>query len=96
MSYSFTVLAADKAAAKEAVAAEFAKVVANQLVHAKDQAAVLSNAGAVIDLLGDDKDNQDVRVSCNGWVTWTGADASVLTAVSVGCSASHVDRPAAV
>ena len=93
MSYSFNVKAANKAAAKEAVAAKFAEVVAAQLVHEKDQAAVLANAGAVIDLLADD-DTKDVSVSCNGYVSWPGPDASALNSVSVACSASHAARPA--
>lgn len=91
MSYSFNVRGANKAAAKEAVAMKFAEVVAGQLVHEKDQAAVLSNAGAAIDLLADD-DTKDVSVSCNGYVSWPGPDASLLNSVSIACSANHAVR----
>ncbi len=91
MSYSFTVKAANKAAAKEGVVAEFAKVVATQLVHEKDQAAVLANAFTIIELLAED-DTKDVLVSCNGYISWAGPDASVLTSVNIACSASHATR----
>ncbi|UIF87971.1 hypothetical protein [Cupriavidus sp. UYPR2.512] len=68
MSYSFRVLAAGKDEAKAAVEVEFDKVVGSQPVHARDRAAVLANANAVIDLLDDD-DAKDVSVTCGGYVS---------------------------
>lgn len=94
MSYSFNVKAADKAAAKEAVAAKFDEmVVAQQPIHARDRAAVLANANTVIDLLADD-DTKDVSVSCNGYVSWsTGVEVEPqFNTASVACSASHAAR----
>lgn len=94
MSYSFNVKAADKAAAKEAVAAKFdSDVIANQAVHARDRAAVLANANTVIDLLADD-DTKDVSVSCSGSVSWGSAagDEPLFSSVSIACNASHAVR----
>lgn len=91
MSYSFSIRAANKTAAKAAVAAKFAEIVRDQPVHARDNAAVLANAGAVIDLLADD-DSKDIIVNCNGYVSWSDgagpADAKFST-VSVACAANH-------
>jgi hypothetical protein len=97
MSYSFSVLAANKAAAKEAVAAKFDEmVVASQPIHARDRAAVLANANTVIDLLADD-DTKDVRVSCNGYVSWTNpvGEAPAFNTAAVNCQASHSTRAVA-
>jgi len=71
MSYSFNVKAANKADAKAAVAVEFENVIASQPVHARDKAAALANADAVIDLLVDEAPaGQVISVSCNGYVGW--------------------------
>lgn len=93
MSYSFNIRAADKAAAKEAVAAKFDEIIGQQPIHARDRAAVLSNANAVIDLLADD-DTQDVSVSCNGYVSWSSgaAETAAFNTASVACSTSHASR----
>lgn len=92
MSYGFQVRAASKAEAKQAVAAKFAEIVAQQPVHARDQAAVLANADAVIDLLQDD-DSKDVSVSCNGYLSYTGEQAEpTVTHAKVECYAQHADR----
>jgi hypothetical protein len=90
MSYSFSLRAADKSAAKAAVEAKFDEVIASQPVHVRDKAAVLANAGAVIDLLVDD-DTKDVTVSCNGYVSWN-SDQAALTGVAVTCSAGYANR----
>lgn len=96
MSYSFSVMAADKAAAKAAVAAKFDEMVASQPVHARDRAAVLANANAVIDLLADD-DTKDVRVNFNGYVSWTNpaSEEPAFNSVAINCQAGYVDRTSA-
>lgn len=93
MTYSFGIKAENKAAAKEAVAAKFDEaVVGSQPIHARDRAAVLTNAHAAIGLLADD-DTKDVAVSCGGYVSWSGEGAeSRLTSVSISCTASHTAR----
>lgn len=72
MSYSFTVVGADKAAALVAVAREMEKVVQQQPVHAADRDAAERTAAAFVDLLPTD-DTKDVSVSVNGWLQWTGS-----------------------
>jgi hypothetical protein len=93
MSYSFSVKAKSKAAAKDAVAAKFDEVTAAQPVHVRDRTAVLSNADAVIDLLADD-DTKDVTVSCNGYVSWPSGNAedAQFNSASIGCAAGHSNR----
>jgi hypothetical protein len=96
MSYSFGIKAADKAAAKEAVAAKFdSEVVAHQPVHVRDRAAVLANVGSVIDLLADD-DTKDIMVSVNGYVSWgaTVDGTEQFSTVSVSATASYATRAA--
>lgn len=93
MSYSFQVKASTKAIAKDAVAAKFDEIVAQQPIHARDRAVVIANASCVIDLLADN-DGKDVVVSCNGYVSWpsgTVEDAQ-LSHVSVAASAGYADR----
>ncbi|RWA45722.1 hypothetical protein AU476_39550 [Cupriavidus sp. UYMSc13B] len=96
MSYSFSVRAANKDEAKTAVEVEFEKVVASQPVHARDRAAVLANAYAVIDLRGGD-DAKDVSVTCGGYVSWQTAEppeSVPLTSGSISASAGYVPRDA--
>jgi hypothetical protein len=95
MSYSFQVKAPNKAAAKEAVTAKFDEIVTQQPIHARDRAAVLANAGAVIDHLADN-DSKDVVVSCNGCVSWPSGtvEEAQLSSVSVAASAGYADRVA--
>lgn len=69
MSYSFMFRAADKAAAKAQVAEKVAEVVRIQPVHAADQAAILANANAVIDLLPDAKEGFEIAGSLSGYVS---------------------------
>ena len=94
MSYSFSVKASTKDEAKAAVAAEFNKVVATQPIHARDKAAALANASAVIDLLSDDVPaGYVIGVSCNGYVGWRenlrDDGSNPLNAASVSSSASY-------
>jgi hypothetical protein len=92
MSYSFSLRAANKAAAKEAVTAKVAEVVAQQPVHAADQAHIIANAHAAIDLLVDSKEGYEVGISCSGYVSgnWKGEEFTELTAASIGAQAGWV------
>lgn len=92
MSYSFVAKAANKAAAKEEVAAMFDEIIASQAIHARDRAAALANANTVIDLLADD-DSKDIAVSCNGYVSWGSGEDQPLGTVSVSCTTNHTARP---
>ncbi len=97
MSYSFNVKAPSKADAKAAVEKAFDGVVASQPIHARDRAAALATASAVIDLLAQpqpDDPLSHVSVSVNGYVSWrenlkedgsndlTGASVSVSAALA--------------
>jgi hypothetical protein len=90
MSYSFTVKAATKDDAKAAVEAAFDNVVAQQPIHARDKAAALANASAVIDLLMDVPADKHVSVSVNGYVGWMLGDDQPLNSASVSAGASLV------
>lgn len=94
MSYSFQVKAATKADAKALVEEEFEKVVRHQPCHARDKAAAIANANAVIDLLADD-DTMDVSVFCHGYVSWQvpgdGSDVPLCSA-QISASAVHATR----
>ncbi|MBR0687367.1 hypothetical protein JQ594_15655 [Bradyrhizobium manausense] len=98
MSYSFSVTAANKAAAKEAVRVKFDEMVASQPIHARDRNAALSNAIAAIDALVDD-DAMHVSVSMSGSVGWrdtlTAACDNPLTACSISAHAYLVKPEAA-
>jgi hypothetical protein len=93
MSYSFSVTAAGKVAAKAALAAKFDEVVAAQPIHARDREAAIANGNAAIDLLVDDA-ALHIAVSMNGYVGWrenlTEAGDNDLTAASISASASLV------
>ncbi len=52
MSYSFSVVAATKADAKQKIADSFVNVVANQPSHAADRDAAVAAGGAMVDVEG--------------------------------------------
>ncbi len=95
MTYSFHVQASTKAAARIAVAEKFDEVVAAQPIHARDKAAALTNANAVIDLLMDD-DTTEISVSVNGYVGWEEVlrddSSNPLRVASVSATASYVTK----
>lgn len=93
MSYSFTVRASGKSAAKQAVEAEFNKVVSSQSCHLRDRDLVLATSSATIDLVDEDP-QRDVQVSVSGYLsgTWDGADIKSITTAAVSVSASLVAR----
>jgi hypothetical protein len=69
VSYAFSVKAPNKVEAKQLVADRMDDVVKSQPIHARDKAAAVAAAGAMIDLLADDAD-MHVSVSVNGYVSW--------------------------
>lgn len=88
MSYSFNVQAKTKAEAKEAIAAEFDKVVEGQPVHQADMPSARAAADAFVDVLDAPTDGQNVKVTVNGYVSWQ-EEGKFLTAM-VGVTASLV------
>lgn len=95
MSYSFTVVGATKAEAKEKATAKFDEMVGQQPIHARDRSAALATADSAVDLLGDNS-AMDVSVHLNGYVSWTGLDVDqALTTVSISCMVSQLKRAVA-
>lgn len=95
MSYSFSVKAATKDAAKVAVAEAFDKVVEQQPIHARDKAAALANASAAIDMLSEEaRDGKAISVSLSGYVSWIETlrqdGSNPLTTASISANASFV------
>lgn len=95
MSYSFTIRAADKAAAKAAVAAKFDEVNASQKCHERDRQQALAAADAFIDLVADDG-TQDIVVNMAGYLSgsWENSDVIWISTASISVSASLTPRQA--
>jgi hypothetical protein len=92
--YTFSVTAASKAAAKTAIAAEFDRKAGADPVVSRARAAVVANASAVIDMLGDD-DKADVTVQCSVFC-YTADDlkgGQIARSGGVSAFANHVARP---
>ena len=83
MSYSFCVVATNKAEALSLVSVELDRVIAAQPAHAADRAAAQAHAETMIGLLRDDPD-MDVRVSVFGSIV---APTTGITQVSTGADA---------
>lgn len=99
MSYSFSARGATKEEAAKNVAAELAKVVAAQPIHAVDQAQAQAAAEAFLALVPG-ADGKDFHVSVHGSVSYHGTQGGadqVVSSVSVGVGASLVakEKPAA-
>ena len=92
MSYSFSTVQKDKAAAIAKVAEELASIVNHQPVHKADQAVVQAAAEAVIGVLPDDP-AQDIAVSVSGSLYHNGV---AVAGCQTSISASFVTRPPAV
>lgn len=88
MSYSISIRAANKAAAKAQVAEKVAEIVHAQPVHAADQAAILANANTVIDLLPDAKEGFEVRGTLNGYITGEWDNGQMVEIVDVRVDAN--------
>jgi hypothetical protein len=96
MSYSFSVRAPNKAAAKAAVALAMAKAATGQACHARDLVAAVKAGEAFIDQLADDPD-RDVAVNMSGSLMgrWDGSDVVHCESANVNVTASLVARPPA-
>ncbi len=94
MSYSFTVRAATKADALAAIGPKFDEVVSAQPVHAADREVAIATAAAIIGLVEEPAEGQELSVSVHGWLQWTygSTDADTppteFTGASVGVSVS--------
>lgn len=88
MSYSFSARGSTKAAVLEKIAAEMAKVVAAQPIHAADQAQAVAAAEAFVGVLPVDE-TKDVNVSINGSISST---ETGITGASVSVYASNISK----
>lgn len=94
MSYTIHIRAADKASAKAQVSEKVAEIVHAQPVHAADQAAIVANAGAVIDLLPDAKEGFEICGNLIGYLTgeWDNGQMTSMLHVSVGANIGWVRK----
>ena len=88
MSYSFSVDGSSKADVKQKIADSFASVVTNQPSHAADRDAAVAAGGAMVDILKDPAEDQEIHVQIHGSLSWQHDVPDVFTAASVGVSAS--------
>lgn len=86
MSYSFSVKAPTKAAAKDNVSDQFDVVVNGQPTHEVDRAAVKAAAGAFIDMLAEPQDGDEIVVSINGSLSWSSENVYTSAAMNVNAS----------
>lgn len=98
MSYSFSIVAADKETAKADLAARFdEQVVANQPVHEKDRAAVIAAGEKLIDVL-EAVDGKDITVAVHGSLSgnWASGELTDISHATMTVSVGTVTRlPAA-
>lgn len=96
MSYSFSVRAATKSDAVVRVAAELAKVVASQPIHAADQAQAQAVAETFILVVDEPSDGFELSISVSGWLQWRAAEhatsAGPFTGANVSVSVSIVAK----
>jgi prefoldin subunit 5 len=88
MSYSFNVRAADKAAARAAVAAEFDKVVEQQPIHEADRAQAEATVEAMLGVIPDAGEGEEVLVSVSGYVQWRGTLGGAAPVTITGANVS--------
>lgn len=88
MSYSFTVAAADKAAAKQRISEEFDRVVHQQPSHAADRDAAVAVGQAFVDALRDPGAGEEIHVNMYGSVGWKHDEPGALTSAGVTANAS--------
>lgn len=88
MSYSISIRAVTKQAAKAEVAAKMAETAVSQKCHARDMVPAIQVAHAFIDQLADD-DSKDVAVNMNGSLTgrWDGSDVVHCESANVSVTA---------
>ena len=88
MSYSFTTKADDKFKLKAAVSDELDKVVAQQPVHAADRGVHQQAAYAMIDLVREPRESEEIVASING-SCWKDDGADKLNGGSISVNISH-------
>lgn len=90
MSYSFSAKGGTKAEALEAVKAKLAEVVTSQPVHSRDQDQAAATTEAMLGVVVDPAEGEEVNVSVSGSLSWRGPhDApEAITSANVQVSVS--------
>lgn len=96
MSYSFNAKGPSKTEAILDAEAKFDKVVADMPIHAKDKDLVLAHLRAVVAVVAEPRDTEDVYIAMNGYmIAVSPADtygAARVTTVAAGCSVTLGNR----
>jgi hypothetical protein len=90
MSYSFSIRAKTKSEASDTVAAELAQVGVTQPVHVADWEIALTTAEAMVKLLEDPSDTEEIGVSVSGYLSWR--EEGRFTTANVSVTASLVPK----
>jgi len=90
MSYSFNTRGANAAELKSNVAAQLDKVVEQQPIHAADRNVAEDAAGALIDVLRDPNENEDILANVSG--SCYGDQGKKLNGASVNVSVSFAPK----
>jgi hypothetical protein len=92
MSYSFSVTADTKAIVKRKIETAFERVVSGQADHAKDKSAAVAVAYAMVDLLKEPQEEEQIDVRMHGSLSWRAESAGDLTFANVNVSVSVVAK----
>lgn len=93
MSYGLSVRVASVASVAAAVSAEFDKVEASQPMHLHDRKQATQAATALVGVIGEPGDNQEISVSVSGSLQWRNTDdGPEITGVGLNVSASFVPK----
>lgn len=96
MSYSIRAKGVNKAKALEDVKTKLAEVVASQGIHSRDEAQATATTEAMLGVVADPGENEEVVVSVSGSLSWRGdaANPEAITSANVQVSVSVVGIPA--
>lgn len=95
MSYSFNAKAGSKTELLEAVKSKLAEVVASQPVHSRDEAQAAVTTEAVLGLIADPAEGEEVNAYVSGSLGWRGdvSNPEAITSASVNISVSITNKP---
>lgn len=88
MSYSFSVTASSKAEAKQKIAESFDNVVIGQPSHSADRDAAVAAGSAMVDILNDPADGQEIYVNMYGSLSWVFDQPNSFTGAGMTVNAS--------
>lgn len=96
MSYSFTLRAASKELAQQAIAKKMSQVAVTQTCHDRDRDRVqaVNAACSLFDCVDEPNDQQDYTVNMSGYLSgnWVGPDMNTCTGVQLTVSINLVQK----